>query len=154
MFIHLALHFQPWLFLPRLDDLLTRELSLVPSLSSLQEKSHSWKRKVNKQKAVATDNSPPTSPFNLVMELPLEWPRRTPEPVALYSWVHPLSTLLGAVSRRQAPVDRWGLLLFILLSSFRHHKAQTRKLCLLWYHSATTEVRILNPQDLVPKVWI
>ena len=35
-----TLHFQPWLFLRRLDELLTREISLVTSVSSLREKSH------------------------------------------------------------------------------------------------------------------
>ena len=35
-----TLHFQLWLFLRRLDELVTRELSLVPSISSLREKSH------------------------------------------------------------------------------------------------------------------
>ena len=35
-----TLHFQPWLFLRRLDELLSRESSLVTSVSSLREKSH------------------------------------------------------------------------------------------------------------------
>ena len=47
-----TLHYQLWLFSQRLDDLLTRELSLVPLVSSLHEKRHCWKCKVNKHKAV------------------------------------------------------------------------------------------------------
>ena len=35
-----TLHFQPWLFLRRLDELLTREISLVTLVSSLREKNH------------------------------------------------------------------------------------------------------------------
>ena len=47
-----TLHYQLWLFSQRLDDLLTRELSLVPLVSSLHGKRHCWKCKVNKHKAV------------------------------------------------------------------------------------------------------
>ena len=50
MFLHLA--FSTVAFFRRLDELLTREFSLVPHVSSLLEKSHSQKCKKNKHKAV------------------------------------------------------------------------------------------------------